>query len=130
MLSQTFERYLKEFGNSLKFDIQQSANLYFLPFKALVGLYRDGLQQVQHRPAQVASKAYHAVAPTSQQLGASALKVYLAAEFGQRIGPSIKSSPPSLGSYIPASSIRFPLNEQGALSAFGQYSQSTRRAIA
>jgi hypothetical protein len=127
MLIQTFERYLKEFGNSLKFDIQQSANLYFLPFKALVGLYRDGLQQVQHRPARVASKAYHAVAPTSQQLGASALK---AADFGQRIGPSIKSSPPSFGDYIPASSLRFPLNESGALSAFGLYSQSaTRRAI-
>jgi hypothetical protein len=156
VLRHTIERYLKEFGKSLKFDFQQSANLYLLPLRTLVGLYHEGLQQVQHRPPRADSKIYDAAAPASQQQGQSAQRANFAFEVGLVIG-SFSNSTTSQGSYIPAASIQVPLDRQPghvlgtlqtqreaidwaknrghsplvALSAIGNPSQSSsRRAIA
>jgi hypothetical protein len=39
---------LRDLSQSLRFDIQQSANLYVLPIKAITAAYSQGIAQVSH----------------------------------------------------------------------------------
>jgi hypothetical protein len=80
---------LRDFGQSLRFDIQQSANLYVLPIKALTAAYRQGVEQVSHVQPN-ASKIYDAAELLMQQEQTQKVSVILGIGLGQYCGPSIQ----------------------------------------
>ena len=62
---------IEAFRNSLAFDIRQSANLYFMPVRALIELYQRGLRQLQHNPEADTSKFSQALTQTALHINQS-----------------------------------------------------------